>query len=396
MALPNYEKTLEGSVKSIRFIELPSPTRPGVADFHVKNIYSVFDWGEMPMEDGAFLDNSSLLIESAFNFERMQAQGIPNSYQGLVMADGRLLSLKDAIEAAEIPVAIRMRVVNRMPGGVDELPFQEGEGYDYSAYQKPLVNNFMVPVEFIHREAGPLPDGSSFTRRLERGAVVLADHCLPADYQPGADFPIKVADWSTKYEAKDAYERPDVLMAKAGLTPEEFAAATEMVMLASSRYVSDAALANMLVGDGKLEVAIIGNQGSDRGYLFEITDFAGTFHEVRRSILPHGRLDHPVRHSKQTERNLHKKVDAEWARVVGEESDAAEADGRSDWKDRVIAAGYAPTALPGHYFEAKNTLSRAVVNHLIATHMDGASVYPDTPSLDEAALAFEAEYKRVA
>ncbi|MBT3406482.1 hypothetical protein HN419_04910 [Candidatus Woesearchaeota archaeon] len=48
------------------------------------------------------------------------------------------------------------------------------------------------------------------------------------------------------------------------------------------------------------------------------------------------------------------------------------------------------------YFEAKNTLSRAVVNHLIATHMDGATVYPDTPSLDEAALAFEEAYRKVA
>jgi phosphoribosylaminoimidazole-succinocarboxamide synthase len=380
--MEDYIRTLEGSVKTIKVLQEPTLEAPGMADFYVKDDYSVFDWGRMPLADGAFVDNRALLWESAFNFELLESEDVPVGYRGLVMPDGKVMSVDDAAASGIQPVAMRMQLVNLIP-----LPFDEEKGmYDYSGYQRPMENNYMSPIEWIFRVPGRLPDGASITKRIEKNKASLSELGLPPDYKAGDPLPCWVKDISTKYEKEDRYDIPlaDMQM-MAGLTADEFEQCGKLLMYAARRVVEHAASVGIHVFDGKGEIAVVDRQNSR----FSLVDFFGTKDENRRTVLPIGKMEKDVPTSKQAKRKAHKLRDREWYDACDEEKKLAEQEGRDDWKERVLARGLEPQALPLYFVDADNDLSNAVVNAVCSKDVIPAS------SLEDAALAFVEAEKRL-
>ncbi len=378
-----YSRTVEGSVKRIGVITEPTKDAPGLADFYVKDDYSVFDWGKMPLPEGVGIDNRALLMEAAYNFELLQKEGLPVGYRGLVTAGGDVVNFEVAVKTGEKVVAMRMEFVNILP-----VSFVDGR-YDYGRYQDPEESNYMVPVEWIFREAGPLADGSSLVRRMNAGKCAPADYGLPADYNACDPLPFRVSDVSTKYEKDDRYLPGRVLRGMAGISEVEWTACVELNLEAAAVVVDHATSRGIKVYDGKVE--IYRNLELDHPYYldFALGDFVGTKDENRREVLPRGALKVPVPTSKQAKRNAHKLLDPEWAAAVGEEKELAEKEGRQDWKERVIARGLGPTPLPAFFIRADNDLSNAVVNAIC-----GKEVLP-APALDNAALGFLDARKRL-
>ncbi len=376
-----YVAVEEGSVKTINVIERPTLTSLGVADFGVaRGVYSVMDWGAMPMEDGAALDNTPLLIETAWSMELAEAHGYKTTYEGLVMQDGSVKDLTSVVKSGEVPVAVRMRLVNRLP-----LPFLEEIGeYDYSAFHERQiggepVDNFMVPLECIHREAGPLPDGSSFDTRSGKREIDYVNYDLPNTYAPGDPLLFKVLDFSTKYEEEDAYRSPENLRITVGLGVDEFKDIKHILRGVSALYVTAAKAAGMMIDDGKIELCAV---QTEPGLELAVTDFMATFHETRRSILiGNGTY---VRQSKQTERNLNKIVNPDWVSEVAAAKVEAIERGISDWRSLVQSS---PKPLPAHYFKARNSFNQAATNRLLASKL-GYGLYDINLSLDEAADRF--------
>ncbi|NQU78910.1 hypothetical protein HQ545_04020 [Candidatus Woesearchaeota archaeon] len=371
-----YSKKIEGSVKSIGVIIEPTIHNIGLADFYVKNDYSVSDWGKMPLPEGVGIDNRALLFEAAYNFELLAKAGLPVCYKGLVTDKGNVMNFDEAVMSGGQIVAMRMDFANVLP-----VPFVDGR-YDYSRYQNPLESNYMVPVEWIFREAGPLADGSSLVKRMKKGECTAADYGLPAEYKAGNPLPFRVSDASTKYEKDDRYLSGRVLREMAGLSEVEWKACEDLHIDAAKIVVEHAASRGIKVYDGKVEMFRIRHSINGRYNNFVLADFVGTKDENRREVLPYGNLNIPVPTSKQAKRNAHKLLNPAWAAAVDEEKNLAEEEGRQDWKERVLATGLKPTALPGWYIEADNNLSNAVVNTICGKKALLA------PALDDAALEF--------
>src|SRR5436309_12846800 len=81
------------SVKTIFVVQRPTESEPGIADFRFNPVFSVFDYGTL--QPPVPLDNSTIALMAAFNFERLQEAGIESHYLSLVH-EGQPISSADA------------------------------------------------------------------------------------------------------------------------------------------------------------------------------------------------------------------------------------------------------------------------------------------------------------
>src|SRR5258708_9326281 len=130
------------SVKTIFVVQRPTQTEPGIADFRFNPVFSVFDYGTL--QPPVPLDNSTVALMAAFNFERLREAGIESHYKAMVK-DGEAISAAAAIRLGVAPDMLRVRLVQRL------LPSHTAAGWDHSLFQTPPSNHFVLPVEFISR-----------------------------------------------------------------------------------------------------------------------------------------------------------------------------------------------------------------------------------------------------
>ena len=158
------------SVKEFRVETEPTATAAGRGRFVFTDQYSVFDWGEMP--DHVPGKGASLCTMGAYNFERLEAEGIPTHYVGVVdagrddaaddaVADSASLDATDpvALEACEAPPTEMAIELTQVP----DLPYLGDDDYDYDAYHDAAGENYLIPLEIVFRNT--VPEGSSLRSR---------------------------------------------------------------------------------------------------------------------------------------------------------------------------------------------------------------------------------------
>jgi len=287
------------SVKEFRVTDPATERDLGRGSFVFTDDYSVFDWGKMP--DTIPDKGASLCTMGAFNFERLEAQGVPTHYRGVV-DDGDVVSLSET-DSPPWEMAIDLTQVPELP--------RDGREYDYDAYHDAAGKNYLVPLEVVFRNRVPV--GSSLRRRTDP-----ADHGLDHDEWP--DEPVDLADpiveFTTKYEESDRQltrEEADRIAGRADVDDLDDLARTV------NRVVTDRANdAGMIHEDGKIEVLYY------RGEL-RVADVVGTFDENRFSY-------EGTQLSKELLRQYHKRTQPEWVEAVSAAKERAKDRGVADWK----------------------------------------------------------------
>src|SRR2546423_7204052 len=99
------------SVKTIFVVQRPTEAEPGIADFQFNPVFSVFDYGTL--QPPVPLDNSTIALMAAYNFERLREAGIDSHYLALVH-EGEPISAAEAIRRGVAPDTLRVRLVNRL------------------------------------------------------------------------------------------------------------------------------------------------------------------------------------------------------------------------------------------------------------------------------------------
>jgi len=290
------------SVKDFRVEEPATAKALGRGAFVFTDDYSVFDWGKMP--DRIPDKGASLCTMGAYNFERLEAAGVPTHYRGVRHA-GEVVALETALRADAPPTEMAIDLTQ-----VPDLPFVEGS-YDYEAYHDAAGENYLVPLEIVFRNRVGV--GSSLRRRTEPG-----DHGLAYDEWPEGEVALEdpIVEFSTKYEEQDRYLDRDEADAIAGPASVDTLAAVAREV---NRIVTDQADRGGLVHqDGKIECLYF--EGEVR-----VADVVGTFDENRFSYEGN-------QISKEVIRQYHKRTQPEWVAAVGEAKERATAEGVADWK----------------------------------------------------------------
>ncbi|MFB6079239.1 MAG: phosphoribosylaminoimidazolesuccinocarboxamide synthase [Halarchaeum sp.] len=345
------------SVKDLRVDEAPTAEAPGAGRFAFTDDYSVFDWGKMP--DAIPRKGASLCTMGAFNFELLEAEGVPTHYRGVTSGDGQspngragstatresgdVVALDDADEA---PTEMAVDLVN-----VPDLPFADGS-YDYDAFYADAGTNYVVPLEIVFRNTVPV--GSSLR---SRGAP--ADYGLDAEEWP--DEPVAlddpVVEFSTKFEEQDRYLTRSEADRIAGDADVD---ALESLALDVNRVVTDRAEeAGFAHQDGKIECAAIGGD-------LVVADVVGTFDENRFSY-------DGQQVSKEVVRQYYKRHDPAWVDAVSAAKADADERGVADWRDLCEEA---PDPLPGD-----------VVAAVAEMYQAGTNAYTDGEWFDAPAIA---------
>ncbi len=287
------------SVKEFRIEEEATATALGRGSFVFTDAYSVFDWGQMP--DQIPDKGASLCTMGAFNFELLEAAGVPTHYRGVV-ENGDVLPLE---EASRPPWEMAIDLTQ-----VPELP-HEGRDYDYEAYHAEAGENYLVPLEIIFRNRVPV--GSSLRRRTDP-----ADHGLDFDAwsEEPIDLEAPIVEFSTKYEEGDRYldrEEADSIAGVASIDDLE-AVAREV-----NRIVTDQAeSADLVHEDGKIECLYYDGE-------IRVADVVGTFDENRFSY-------EGIQLSKEVIRQHHKRTQPGWVEAVEAAKAAAKRENVADWK----------------------------------------------------------------
>ncbi|MFB6150955.1 MAG: phosphoribosylaminoimidazolesuccinocarboxamide synthase, partial [Haloarculaceae archaeon] len=272
--------------------------------------YSVFDWGKMPDEIPD--KGASLCTMGAYNFELLEAEGIPTHYEGVATdpTDGAV-SLDAALDAGRAPREMAIELTQ-----VPDLPFEGADaddpsGYDYDAYHATAGENYLVPLEVVFRNRVPV--GSSLRKRTDP-----ADHGLDYPEWPdeAVDLDDPVVEFSTKYEEQDRYlsrAEADRIAGRADV------ADLESVAREVNRVVTDrAAQAGFVHQDGKVECLYY------RGEV-RVADVVGTFDENRFSY-------DGQQVSKEVVRQYHRRTQPEWVEAVSTAKREADERGVADWK----------------------------------------------------------------
>jgi phosphoribosylaminoimidazole-succinocarboxamide synthase len=290
------------SVKNFRIDRPATADALGRGAFEFTDDYSVFDWGKMPDEIPG--KGASLCVMGAFNFELLEAAGIPTHYRGVVI-DGETRSLDDALDAGHRPTEMAIDLTQ-----VPDLPFESGS-YDYAAYHEAAGTNYLVPLEVVFRNRVPV--GSSLRRRSSP-----ADHGLDRDSWPDEpiDLPEPVVEFSTKYEKQDRYLSREEADGIAGAAPirDLDGVAREVNRLVTER-ATEAGLTHQ---DGKIECLYYGGE-------IRVADVVGTFDENRFA-------SDGQQLSKEVVRQYHKRTQPAWVEAVSEAKDRANREGIADWK----------------------------------------------------------------
>jgi phosphoribosylaminoimidazole-succinocarboxamide synthase len=303
------------SVKEFRVDEPASPEALGTGAFVFTDAYSVFDWGRMP--DRIPDKGASLCAMGAFNFERLEAAGVPTHYRGVVR-DGETVSLDAALagsdeaggdddhdDGADPPteLAIDLTVV-------PDLPFRDG-AYDYDAYHGAAGDHYLIPLEVVFRNRVGV--GSSLRTRTSP-----ADHGLPSDEWPSeaVELPEPVVEFSTKFEDQDRYldrSSADEIAGRAAVDALE-----RLAREVERRVTERASRAGLTHQDGKIECLYVDGE-------VRVADVVGTFDE--------NRFAHDGRQvSKEVLRQYHERTQPAWVEAVSEAKAAAYRDGVADWR----------------------------------------------------------------
>jgi len=325
------------SVKEFRVERPATADELGRGAFVFTDDYSVFDWGTMPDEIPD--KGASLCTMGAFNFELLEAEGIPTHYLGVV-ADGDAdpgsgdataasdaapvsgaldaseeasdaVWLDDALDTGGAPREMVIELTH-----VPDLPFEGADsadpsGYDYDAYHDAAGANYLVPLEIVFRNRVPV--GSSLRKRTDP-----TDHGLDAETWPdeAVDLDEPVVEFSTKYEEQDRYLTRDEADRIAGRADVD---ALESVAHDVNRVVTERADdVGFVHEDGKIECLYYEGQ-------IRVADVVGTFDENRFSY-------DGQQVSKEVVRQYHRRTQSEWVDAVTAAKTEADDRGVADWK----------------------------------------------------------------
>jgi phosphoribosylaminoimidazole-succinocarboxamide synthase len=333
------------SVKEFRVEDAPTPESLGRGRFRFTDDYSVFDWGKMPDEIPD--KGAALCTMGAFNFELLEAEGIPTHYRG-VGAGGEVVEVDEALDHGTAPREMAIDLTQ-----VPDLPFEDGT-YDYGAYHDAAGANYLIPLEIVFRNRVGV--GSSLRDRTEP-----ADHGLDIEAWPdgAVDLPEPIVEFSTKYEEQDRYlDRAAADRIAGRAVVEEL----ERIARAVNRVVTDRAGETGFVHqDGKIECLY--HDGEIR-----VADVVGTFDENRFSY-------GGQQVSKEVLRQYHKRTQPGWVEAVGTAKEAADERGLADWK---ALCDRSPEPLEGHVVGVARDLYCAGTNAYV-----GRGAF-DAPAIDEA------------
>ncbi|AUX07870.1 phosphoribosylaminoimidazole-succinocarboxamide synthase [Halalkaliarchaeum desulfuricum] len=330
------------SVKEFRIETEPTATDAGRGRFYFTDAYSVFDWGQMP--DPIPNKGASLCVMGADNFERLETEGIPTHYRGVVPATGdeaagnaEATSLSAAAETVTVGGAEPPREMAIELTQVPDLPY-DGESYGYDAYHAEAGDNYLVPLEVVFRNTVPV--GSSLRSRTDPGNLGLDFDSWPDET---VELPEPVVEFSTKYEEQDRYldrGEADEIAGKADVDDLEVLA----------REVNDivteqATGAGFVHEDGKIEVMY--HDGTLR-----VADVVGTFDENRFS---YGGQEL----SKEVIRQWYKREQPEWVDAVAAAKREVAQREIADWRQ---LCSVEPTSLPANVLEVVSNLYTAGAN----------------------------------
>ena len=289
------------SVKEFRIEREATADGLGRGSFVFTDDYSIFDWGKMP--DTIPGKGASLCSMGAFNFEALEAAGVPTHYRGVVDPAGR--GPLPLAEVDEPPTEMAIELTQ-----VPELP-HEGRTYEYDAYHSAAGENYLIPLEIVFRNR--IPVGSSLRRRAEPDEYGLELGTWPDE---PVDLAEPVVEFSTKYEEGDRYldrEEADRIAGAASIDELE-AVAREVNRLLTDR----AEEAGLVHEDGKIECLYYDGE-------IRVADVVGTLDENRFSYGDVGL-------SKEVLRQYHKRSQPEWVEAVREAKATAKARDVADWK----------------------------------------------------------------
>ena len=340
------------SVKEFRVDEPATADGLGRGRFVFTDAYSVFDWGQMP--DAIPNKGASLCTMGAFNFELLEAAGVPTHYRGVEDADsGDIVSLGEAT-APPTEMAIDLTQV-------PDLPYEGPHaGYDYDAFHAAGGENYLVPLEVVFRNRVPV--GSSLRTRAAPTDFGLDDLAGPDGDWPDepVDLPEPVVEFSTKYEEQDRYLTRAEADAIAGAADVD---ALESLALDVNRVVTERAeAAGFVHEDGKIECLYVDGE-------LRVADVVGTFDENRFSYGGRGI-------SKEVVRQWYKANDPDWVAAVKEAKESVAGRDIDDWRE---ICDREPEPLP-----------TAVVDAVSEMYAAGTNAYTDREWFDvpgiEAAL----------
>jgi len=363
----------ETSVKKIGVFSEPLKTRYGIADMIVRPQYSVFDWGKMPMPEGKEIDNRSLVVVTAYNFELAEAEGIETHYLAAIDENGKTFNIDDMKKSSKIPAGIKVKFVNKF------LPKFENGGYDYSIFQNPPANNYIVPLEFIFRNE--LPPESSLWKAFESDEFKLSDFGLPADIKPGDKLPHPILDYTSKFESKDNRYKSDQARMLAGISEKNWNEINQKTLVINRLLTEHAKEIGIEHQDGKIEYVTISDI---YGHKYIVGDFAGTWHEDRWTKNINGKA---FKISKQLERDFNLLLNKEWVKDCERAQVEAKEKGIHDWRPLVKIP---PKPLEPEFFDHYNNITRAATNLWVGFDLFGAS--PLDEALIEGQKYFE-DYK---
>ncbi|WP_144923294.1 phosphoribosylaminoimidazolesuccinocarboxamide synthase [Halorubrum salsamenti] len=307
------------SVKEFRVDEPATADSLGRGRFVFTDAYSVFDWGQMP--DAIPRKGASLCAMGAFNFELLEAEGVPTHYRG-VADPGRDADADGEGEPEVVPLADATAPPTEMAidlTQVPDLPYKGPDaGYDYDAFHAAGGENYLVPLEVVFRNRVPV--GSSLRRRREPADFGLdADPDIDADAWPDGpvDLPEPVVEFSTKYEQQDRYLTRAEADRIAGVADVD---ALESLARDVNRIVTERAeAAGFVHEDGKIECLYADGE-------LRVADVVGTFDENRFSYGGRGI-------SKEVVRQWYKANDPAWVEAVKEAKAAVEGRDIDDWRE---------------------------------------------------------------
>lgn len=290
------------SVKNFQVEQPATAERLGRGRFEFTDDYSVFDWGKMP--DEIPQKGQSLCTMGAYNFELLEAAGIPTHYRG-VQTDEGMTSLGLALESGTVPQELGIELTQ-----VPELPFENGE-YDYEAYFEAAGENYLIPLEIVFRNAVPV--GSSLRGRLSPAEVGLDESDWPDE---PIDLPEPVIEFSTKYEEQDRYLSDEEANAIAG--PASLSELESLAREVNDVITEQAERTGFTHQDGKIECLYYDGE-------IRVADVVGTFDENRFSY-------DGQQISKEVIRQYHKRTQPDWVEAVSKAKKQATEQGVDDWK----------------------------------------------------------------
>ena len=345
----------ETSVKEVGVIKEPARDEHGIADFDHRPVFSVFDYGTIvpPIP----LDNSTIALMGAFNFELLESKNISTHYLGLVDSEDRVVDTNRAISEKITPTKMRVKFGYRI---MPEFSPLERE-WDYSIFECPGVAFYIRPIEFISRNE--LPDSSSVWKRVVKREITLQDLGLPEGFKKGDSIHehLKpILDYSTKFEPEDRYLSPEQARELMHINRTTFDFINETTRKVSNLMTDYANSRGFERLDGKIE------------YMSTlVADNVCTWHEERLIISGTN-----LGISKQRIRDKIVQLNSEWYDELERAKKQARKERYDDFRRLMDPEIKNQFVLPSpEFFHAINTLFRAGTNQWINSKL--YNIYPE-------------------